>query len=64
MPRGNMNEVKKFPFAFPYKKDTQQQIISHLDSLSEKVLDLEKVQRKTISECDALKQALLKEVFE
>jgi type I restriction enzyme S subunit len=42
----------------------QRQIVSHLDSLSANVRKLEEVQRKTLAECDALKQAMLKEVFE
>ena len=42
----------------------QHRIVSNLDSLSAKVRELEEVQRKTIAECDALKQAMLREVFE
>ena len=42
----------------------QQQIVSHLNSMNEKVRELEEIQRKTITECEALKQAMLKEVFE
>lgn len=42
----------------------QQQIVFQLDSLSVKVRELEEVQRKTMEECDALKQAMLREVFE
>lgn len=63
MPRGNMNEVKKYPFYYP-TKSTQREIVSRLDTLSARVRELEEVQRKTASECDALKQAMLKEVFE
>ena len=43
--------------------EEQKQIVAHLDSLSTKVRELEEVQRKTIVECDALKQAMLREVF-
>lgn len=42
----------------------QQSIVSRLDALSEKVRELEEAQKKVIAECDALKQALLREVFE
>lgn len=42
----------------------QQQIVFQLDSLSVKVRELEDVQLKTLAECDALKQAMLREVFE
>lgn len=42
----------------------QQRIVARLDSLSENVRKYEEIQRKVISECDALKQALLRKVFE
>lgn len=42
----------------------QQRIVERLDELSEKVKRLQKIQEKTIKECDALKQAILREVFE
>lgn len=41
----------------------QQAIVEKLDALSENVKKLEEIQQKTIVECDALKQALLREVF-
>lgn len=44
--------------------EEQDQIASRLDALSANVRKLEEVQRKTLAECDALKQAMLKEVFE
>jgi len=44
--------------------ETQNQIVSHLDALSANIKKLEEVQRKTLAECDALKQAMLREVFE
>lgn len=42
----------------------QQAIVTHLDSLSSNIRKLEELQQKTIAECDALKQAMLREVFE
>ena len=42
----------------------QQRIVSRLDSLSAHIRELEEVLQKTIAECDALKQALLRKVFE
>lgn len=42
----------------------QQRIVARLDSLSEKVRKYEEIQQKVIAECDALKQALLRKVFE
>ena len=48
----------------PSSLDDQRRIVARLDSLSENVKKLEEVERKTIAECDALKQALLRKVFE
>lgn len=42
----------------------QKAIVSHLDSLSSTIRKLEELQQKTFAECDALKQAMLREVFE
>ena len=42
----------------------QHRIVSRLDALSEHVKALEENQRKVMAECDALKQALLRKVFE
>ena len=59
-----MNEVKEYPFYYPKYKKNQQTIVSLLDALSANIKKLEEVQRKTLAECDALKQAMLREVFE
>lgn len=49
----------------PYPSISQQhQIVRHLDSLSSKVRQMEENYRKTLAECDALKQAILRDVFE
>ena len=48
----------------PDSIEEQQRIVSRLDSLSAHVRELEEVTQKTIAECDALKQALLRKVFE
>ena len=42
----------------------QQRIVERLDALSVHVRELEENQKRIISECDALKQALLRKVFE
>jgi type I restriction enzyme S subunit len=44
--------------------EVQHQIVSRLDALSANIKKLEEMQRKTLAECDALKQAMLREVFE
>ena len=43
---------------------TQHTIVAHLDSLSSNVRTLEEKLKKMKDECDALKQAMLREVFE
>ena len=42
----------------------QQAIVTHLDTLSEKLKTVEEKQKAIMAECDAMKQALLREVFE
>lgn len=42
----------------------QHQIVTRLNALSSQVRQLEENCRKTLAECDALKQAMLREVFE
>lgn len=42
----------------------QQAIVSHLDTLSENLKTVEEKQKAVMAECDAMKQALLREVFE
>lgn len=43
---------------------TQKLIVSHLDKLSSKVRAIEEKYQKMVEECDALKQAMLRDVFE
>lgn len=43
---------------------TQKQIVSRLDKLSSKVRAIEEKYHKMVEECDALKQAMLRDVFE
>jgi type I restriction enzyme S subunit len=57
------SDIAKIPIVFPSKED-QQIIVFHLDSLSSNIRKLEELQQKTLTECDALKQAMLREVFE
>ena len=63
MPRGNMNEVLKFIFSYPHLSE-QMEIVKHLDSLNEKVNTLQQNYSRICNECDALKQAILRQVFE
>ena len=59
----NAGIVEKMSLTIPPLSE-QQRIVSRLDSLSAHVRELEEVTQKTIAECDALKQALLRQVFE
>ena len=57
------NIAEAVKIAVPPQKE-QQKIANRLDSLSANVKALEENQRKVMAECDALKQALLRKVFE
>ena len=59
----NVKDIKVFKIGVPSLSE-QQRIVSRLDSLSAHVRELEEVTQKIIAECDALKQALLRQVFE
>ena len=43
---------------------TQKRIVTHLDKLSSKLRAIEEKYQKMVAECDALKQAMLRDVFE
>ena len=61
----NIEFEKYLNIDIPYiSLSEQQRIVSRLDSLSKNVKALEENQRKVMAECDALKQALLRKVFE
>lgn len=60
----NVKDIKLFNIGVPKSLSEQQRIVARLDSLSENVRKYEEIHRKVISECDALKQALLRKVFE
>ena len=59
----NIKDLRLIKLCYP-SIDTQRQIVSRLDSLSTNIRRLEANQRKVIAECDALKQAMLRKVFE
>lgn len=56
--------VKSYTFSFPKNVEVQKQIVSRLDKLSSKVRAIEEKYQKMVEECDALKQAMLRDVFE
>lgn len=59
----NAGIVEDMPLIIPSLAE-QQRIVERLDGLSENIRKYEEIQRQIISECDALKQALLRKVFE
>ncbi len=63
-PKLTQKALNNIPIYIPDNIDQQARIVSRLDALSEKVRELEEAQKKDLAECDALKQALLREVFE
>ncbi len=62
-PKLAITRLAQFIVPLPPLSD-QHSIVSHLDSLSSNIRKLEELQQKTLTECDALKQAMLREVFE
>ncbi|MBR6202492.1 MAG: restriction endonuclease subunit S [Bacteroidaceae bacterium] len=63
-PKLTQKALNSIIISIPSSLAEQSSIVSHLDSLSSHIRKLEELQQKTIAECDALKQAMLKEVFE
>ena len=59
----NVKDIKRFILHVPSITE-QQIIVEHLDALSNRICELEEISRKTAAECDALKQALLRQIFE
>ena len=61
--RTSLTKLRDCSLFLPSLSD-QHRIVTHLDALNEHVKALEENQRKVMAECDALKQAILREVFE
>ena len=62
-PNLSIGDLKKMPIPLPSLPE-QQSIVSFLDSLNEKVNTLQQNYSRICNECDALKQAILRQVFE
>ena len=61
----NISQIKIKNVLIPIlKKEEQHQIVSQLDKLSSNVKQMEDRYKKIVEECDALKQAMLRDVFE
>lgn len=56
-------EVLNYEIPLPPLEE-QKRIVAHLDSLSEKVHQLEEIYTKQLADCDELKQSLLQKAFE
>lgn len=61
----NINAKKYNSYIVRYPKLSEQEsIVAQLDALFARVYELEEINSKTAAECDALKQALLRQIFE
>ena len=61
----NLNQKILGDFEVPLPPlEEQKRIVAHLDSLSEKVHQLEEIYTKQLADCDELKQSLLQKAFE
>ena len=60
----NVPALKSIKIYLPTDIKVQKQIVARLDKLSSKVRAIEEKYQKMIAECDAMKQAMLREVFE
>ena len=58
-----LKQLAAYSLKLPSIKE-QQSIVSHLDSINEKVNTLQQNYSRICDECDALKQAILRQVFE
>ena len=63
-PKLTQKALNSIIISIPSSLAEQSSIVSHLNSLSSNIRKLEELQQKTLAECDALKQAMLREVFE
>lgn len=62
-PKLTQKNLNIIPISLPPLSE-QESIVSRLDAISEKVKTIEACYNTTVRECDALKQAILKEIFE
>ncbi len=62
-PNLSIGDLKSFPIPLPPLPE-QKRIVKELDSLSEKVRQLQEIYTKQIANCDELKQSLLQKAFE
>jgi len=63
LPAIKFGDIKNVQLCLPPLSD-QQRIVEELDELAENVKEIEKLNNKLAAECDAMKQALLRQVFE
>jgi type I restriction enzyme S subunit len=63
MPKVNRNHLFTYKFQLAPLPE-QRAIVNHLDTIFEKVKTLEANYTKIVTECDTLKQSILKQIFE
>ncbi len=64
LPIINKSKWENLIFSYPKSKNEQKRIVKELDTLSEKVRQLQEIYTKQIANCDELKQSLLQKAFE
>ena len=62
-PNINAEQYSNYTIIYPTDIKEQQRIVATLDALSAKCRHLEEIVQKTIAECDALKQSILRQAF-
>ena len=63
IPNLGLKAMRDLPISLPPLEE-QKRIVAHLDSLSEKVHQLEEIYTKQLTDCEELKQSLLQKAFE
>ena len=63
-PKLTQKALNSIIIPLPSSLDEQKDIIYYLDTLFNRTIELEGIYQKTAAECDALKQALLRQIFE
>ena len=58
-----IEKLKEMQITYPILEEEQINILSTIQTLSEKCRRLEQVALQTIRECDALKQSILRQAF-
>ena len=64
VPNLHLGEINQVEISYPPNKTEQKEIVKRLNELDDKVNTLQQNYSRICNECDALKQAILRQVFE